>query len=93
MVTKSVRRSRRSSLGQEYDWKQLEERVRRFYASPAVRAGIAKAVSKSRPVGYVEGPPTLNNQPHIGHIRGRMMKDLWYRHRTLEGENIVFRGG
>ncbi|MDE1852690.1 MAG: class I tRNA ligase family protein [Thaumarchaeota archaeon] len=44
-------------------------------------------------MGYVEGPPTLNNQPHVGHVRGRMMKDLWYRYRTLEGENIVFRGG
>ncbi|MGP8125109.1 MAG: class I tRNA ligase family protein [Nitrososphaerales archaeon] len=44
-------------------------------------------------MGYVEGPPTLNNQPHVGHVRGRMMKDLWYRFSTLEGENIVFRGG
>ncbi len=44
-------------------------------------------------MGYVEGPPTLNNQPHIGHVRGRTMKDLWYRFSTLEGENIVFRGG
>ena len=41
----------------------------------------------------MEGPPTLNNQPHVGHVRGRMMKDLWYRFSTLEGENIVFRGG
>ena len=55
-----------------------------------VRARIAGSVAKSRPVGYVEGPPTLNNQPHIGHERGRMMKDLWYRYRTLEGENMVF---
>jgi len=58
-----------------------------------VRRAIAKAVSRGKPVGYVEGPPTLNNQPHIGHVRGRMMKDLWYRYRTLEGENMVFRGG
>ena len=54
---------------------------------------ISRRVSRRKPVGYVEGPPTLNNQPHIGHIRGRMMKDLWYRFNTFEGENIVFRGG
>ena len=94
MVVKLARRPRnRRPLAAAYDWKDIEDRVRRFYASQSVRKGIAKAVSKSRPVGYVEGPPTLNNQPHIGHVRGRMMKDLWYRYRTLEGENIVFRGG
>lgn len=93
-VTKLARSSRRiETLSQEYDWKKIEARVREFYASPAVRRRISRAVSKNRPVGYVEGPPTLNNQPHVGHIRGRMMKDLWYRYRTLEGENLVFRGG
>ena len=94
MVTKLARRTRTAeSLGQEYDWKKIENRVRDFYADPSVRQQIAKKVSKKKPVGYVEGPPTLNNQPHVGHIRGRMMKDLWYRFRTFEGENLVFRGG
>ncbi|HLQ06781.1 MAG TPA: class I tRNA ligase family protein, partial [Nitrososphaerales archaeon] len=94
MVTKFKRRSRpRETLSADYDWKKLETKVRDFYRDPATSSSIAKAVSRSRPVGYVDGPPTLNNQPHIGHVRGRMMKDLWYRYRTLEGENIVFRGG
>ncbi len=94
MVTKlGLRTKRRNSLTANYDWKKLEARVRRFYASPKVRRQIEKSVSKSKPVGYVEGPPTLNNQPHVGHVRGRMMKDLWYRFRTLDGENLVFRGG
>ena len=94
MIVKLARRSRkRQSLSQVYDWKKIESRVRRFYGAPSTRRKIARAVSGSGPVGYVEGPPTLNNQPHVGHIRGRMMKDLWYRFRTLEGANIVFRGG
>jgi isoleucyl-tRNA synthetase len=94
VVTKLARRSRRhETLSNDYDWNKLEARVRDFYDEPTARRLITKAVSKSRPVGYVEGPPTLNNQPHVGHVRGRMMKDLWYRYRTLEGENIVFRGG
>ncbi len=94
MVVKLVRRTRTShTLSQSYDWKKIEKRVRDFYGDPLVRQRIASKVSKSKPVGYVEGPPTLNNQPHVGHIRGRMMKDLWYRFRTFEGENLVFRGG
>jgi isoleucyl-tRNA synthetase len=94
LVRKSSGSSRpHKTLSADYDWKRLEARVRDFYEEPETRRLITKAVSSSRPVGYVEGPPTLNNQPHVGHVRGRMMKDLWYRYRTLEGENIVFRGG
>jgi isoleucyl-tRNA synthetase len=93
VIAKLSRRSRRPALGQDYDWKKIESRVRRFYGSPSVRAQIANAVAGKKPLGYVEGPPTLNNQPHIGHVRGRMMKDLWYRFKTLNGENMVFRGG
>ena len=93
MVAKLGRRTRVHTLSQDYDWKKIEARVRRFYASPAVRLRISEAVGRSEPLGYVEGPPTLNNQPHIGTVRGRTMKDLWYRWRTLNGDNIVFRGG
>lgn len=93
MVAKLARRPRRQPLTQDYDWKKIESKVRKYYDSPAVRKRVAEAVGRSRPIGYVEGPPTLNNQPHIGHVRGRTMKDLWYRYKTLNGENMVFRGG
>jgi isoleucyl-tRNA synthetase len=85
--------STEDTLSSSYDWKKVESRVRAFYERPGTTASIFRRVSKKNPVGYVEGPPTLNNQPHIGHVRGRMMKDLWYRFSTLEGKNIVFRGG
>ena len=42
---------------------------------------------------FIEGPPTMNGEPHIGHIRGRIIKDLWYRFSTLKGFNVLFRGG
>lgn len=92
-VESAGRSSTYETLATNYDWKRIESAVRTFYDRPKTRASIFRRVSRRKPVGYVEGPPTLNNQPHIGHVRGRMMKDLWYRFSTLEGENIVFRGG
>jgi len=35
----------------------------------------------------------MNGAPHIGHIRGRIMKDVWYRFSVLKGLNVVFRAG
>ena len=44
-------------------------------------------------VGYIEGPPTMNGEPHAGHLRGRIIKDLWYRFNTLQKKKVIFRAG
>ena len=44
-------------------------------------------------VGYIDGPPTMNGIPHVGHLRGRIIKDLWYRFQTLQGKKVIFRPG
>jgi len=44
-------------------------------------------------LGYVEGPPTLNGIPHIGHSRGRVMKDIRYRWKTMQGYYVPFWAG
>lgn len=56
---------------------------------------VRKAIRESgRPtVPFVEGPPTLNGSPHAGHLRGRVIKDLWYRYTTLTGKDVRFYGG
>jgi isoleucyl-tRNA synthetase len=76
-----------------YDWKMVESRVRRFYAEVNLQKAVRDSLGKNPVVGYVEGPPTLNGVPHIGHVRGRIMKDLWYRFGTISKKNIVFRAG
>jgi isoleucyl-tRNA synthetase len=44
-------------------------------------------------LGYVDGPPTMNGEPHVGHLRGRIIKDLWFRFNVLKQNNVVFRPG
>ena len=44
-------------------------------------------------VGYIEGPPTMNGEPHVGHVRGRVIKDMFYRFETLKGRRVIFRAG
>jgi isoleucyl-tRNA synthetase len=35
----------------------------------------------------------MNGMPHAGHLRGRVIKDLWYRYMTLCGNKIIFNAG
>ena len=44
-------------------------------------------------LGWVEGPPTLNGAPHVGHARGRVIKDMRYRFKTMQGYNVPFWAG
>ncbi len=37
---------------------------------------------------FVEGPPTANGPPHIGHAETRAMKDLFLRYKTMKGYYI-----
>ena len=83
----------RGDLEPIFDPKNIEGKVREYWKSIDIKALIKGEVSKNKPVGYVEGPPTLNGEPHIGHIRGRIMKDVWYRFSTLKKMNVVYRAG
>lgn len=80
-------------LEPKYGPKEIESWVRQYWDGIDIRKVVADAFSARPKVGYVEGPPTLNGEPHIGHVRGRVLKDLWYRLLSLQGLNVVFRAG
>lgn len=80
-------------LPSSYTPKEVEKRVRSYWEQNNIREKILERLRGKKTLGYVEGPPTLNGEPHMGHLRGRVMKDLWYRYETLRGARIDFRGG
>ncbi len=71
--------------------KDLEEEVRRIWESEEVRRALASRGDAVE--GFIEGPPTMNGEPHVGHVRGRMLKDVWFRLETMKGRRVVFRAG
>ncbi len=83
----------RGVLSSNFRPKEIEDEVRGFWNSIDISGLVKQHLAGKRSVGYVEGPPTLNGEPHIGHIRGRVIKDLWYRLLALKGLSVVFRAG
>ena len=79
MNTKFEADSRRW-LTENYSPLELEQKVREFWTKHKVTAKLMQMREKANKgvLGYVEGPPTLIGVPHVGHARGRMMKDLRY---------------
>lgn len=80
-------------MGEEFDLKSFEEYVREHYSKINIKEKLDSMLKDAKRIGFIDGPPTMNGEPHIGHIRGRIIKDLWYRFNILRKYNVVFRAG
>jgi len=82
------------SLAADYRPLTLEREIREFWEKNQIREKLELREKDSKGyLGYVEGPPTLNGIPHIGHSRGRVMKDIRYRWKTMQGFYMPFWAG
>jgi len=74
---------------------ELEKQVREFWEKHKVREKLEQQRLENNKgfLGFVEGPPTLNGVPHVGHARGRVMKDLRYRWKSMQGFYVPFWAG
>jgi isoleucyl-tRNA synthetase len=83
-----------NSLAANYKPLDLEKEIREFWEKNQIRDKLELLEKDAKGVlGYVEGPPTLNGIPHIGHSRGRVMKDIRYRWKTMQGYYVPFWAG
>jgi isoleucyl-tRNA synthetase len=77
----------------KFDAKAIENDVRNYLDNLNLSAYLKDELSSKEILGYIDGPPTMNGEPHAGHLRGRIIKDLWYRLSTLQKKNVIFRAG
>src|ERR671937_3237479 len=78
----------------KFDAKMAENEIRRYLNDIDLASLLENELLESKHlVGYIDGPPTMNGEPHAGHLRGRIIKDLWYRFNVLQKRNVVFRAG
>ena len=80
-------------LTSEFDLKEIERLTKEHVSKLDLQKMISDSSDKRDKIMFIEGPPTLNGEPHAGHLRGRVFKDLWYRFNTLNSKNIVFNAG
>ena len=79
----------------DYKPMEFEEEIRRFWEEEHIREKLEELRAKDHVglAGFVEGPPTLNGVPHVGHARGRTIKDLYYRYLSMKGYYMPFWAG
>jgi isoleucyl-tRNA synthetase len=82
-----------SSLPKRYEPLALEEEILDFWKKENVYDKTIKLRNKGPRWNFLEGPPTTNGFMHVGHARGRAMKDAQLRYMTMRGFNVWRRGG
>lgn len=81
-------------LAGKYDPKAIETEIRCYLQSIGLSSLLENELRDNKQlVAFIEGPPTMNGEPHVGHLRGRIIKDLWYRFSTLQKKKVLFRAG
>jgi len=80
-------------LVNEFNLKKIEETTKEYLSKLDLQKLINESADKREKIMFIEGPPTLNGEPHAGHLRGRVFKDLWYRFNTLDSKNVTFNAG
>jgi isoleucyl-tRNA synthetase len=94
-VTAKFKANFSQNLTPEYRPLELEKEIRGFWEKNQTQKKLAKYREENNigVAGWVEGPPTLNGIPHVGHARGRVMKDLRFRWKTMQGYLMPFWAG
>lgn len=82
-------------LTQSYNPLELENEVRAFWEENQTLKKLSETRKKNNKklLGYVEGPPTLNGIQHVGHARGRVIKDFHFRLKTMQNYYVSFWAG
>ncbi len=82
-------------MAADYEPLDVEREVREFWGSNRIPLKLVELRKRENvgTLGFVEGPPTLNGVPHVGHARGRVIKDLRYRWKSMQGYYVAFRAG
>lgn len=68
---------------------QLEEEILQFWQENAIPSRVMERMRDGVPLVFCEGPPTVNNRPHIGHALTRAVKDAFIRYHSMNGRKVV----
>jgi isoleucyl-tRNA synthetase len=79
----------------ELDFPELEKRILAFWEAGQIFAKLQAQNRGGRPYSFLDGPITANNPRGMGvhHAWGRTYKDVFQRHRAMQGCELRYQNG
>jgi isoleucyl-tRNA synthetase len=63
----------------------VENNILDFWEKEKIYEKIREMKKNNEKYVFLEGPPTANGKPHVGHVLTRCLKDLYLRYKTMNG--------
>ncbi|MEM5797156.1 MAG: isoleucine--tRNA ligase [Candidatus Aenigmatarchaeota archaeon] len=76
-----------------YNPKELEQRIIEWWESNKIPNKLTKLDPKKKKFYLLDGPPYVNNIPHVGHIKTTTCKDIWSKFKLMQGFSSWFQPG
>ena len=76
-----------------FDVIAVEEGILKFWKDERIFKKAANLNRGGDEFVFYEGPPTANGKPGVHHVLARVFKDVILRYKTMQGFNVVRRGG
>jgi len=64
---------------------KLEKKILKFWEKEQIFQRLREERKDKKKYVFLEGPPTANGLPHVGHVLTRCLKDLYLRYKTMNG--------
>ena len=68
--------------------KAIGDEMRTYWNEAGIIQKTLKSPLGKKPFVFLEGPPTANGRPHVGHAMTRTMKDSVLRYHYMAGYDI-----
>ena len=80
-------------INSQYDPKKLEEKIRKFWENKNIPEKVAQFKMGRKKFYLLDGPPYANQVAHVGHIKTRVLKDVWVKLKAMQGFNVWLQPG
>lgn len=76
-----------------FDFKLVQKDAQDYWDKIDLPSKLLKKNEKGKKYFFLDGPPYANNDPHVGHIRNTVYKDLFIRLNFMKGYDVFFQPG
>lgn len=77
----------------DYDQQKIEEEVSDYWQENNIREKVRESTEGNEPFFLIDGPPYLNGEPHVGHMQGKVLKDVMLRFKQMQGYDVWDQAG
>ncbi|RLG71619.1 MAG: isoleucine--tRNA ligase [Methanobacteriota archaeon] len=81
------------AVEKEYSHQELEKKILEYWGNIDLVHKIGFERRNSPKFYFLDGPPYMNNPPHLGHARTRAIRDSVLKYRVMRGYNVRLQPG